>query len=451
MRTLFGRGETGSISTEQEVISIANNLENHVDGRSTSLREASREFVDQVDGDGFAHGCRESGLMKTIPSWVGADEPETRTLEGVLEKSKMTYTDFPLSPWHDYYDWNFDIELDPQYGYLLSEWYDEDGHLHCEWDTEHFPRWAWPQEGDRVKLIGRWIYDCGHPEDGKHKSELHPVKAMVAIRPDAVPIDHGDRHQRVNEAFVYIGQEGGYWTHDINDQDYAFDLPLPPKPYDEAEPTWRVEAKTDLPVEPEIEPFPPDDPASLRVEIPLEGVTPHPDEYGVVIMGGWTDPRATESEKIHRVRVTVEKLELQSNEDYGSDDWHFYAGVNGRWDVWQGFGGWEKDLGLSVLVDVHSDDEMRISACGFEADLMHNHMGEQLTAGGDAVTWGQIRTANDSEARGIRNAILAQLADTFDNRNEKIDYETKTIDPSFRGHGTIDTGDYTLHYRVEEQ
>ncbi len=58
--------------------------------------------------------------------------------------------------------------------------------MHCEWDTgkmttRSFPQWAWPQEGDRIWMVGRWIYDCGHPEKG-HRTEIHPPKAVAALR-----------------------------------------------------------------------------------------------------------------------------------------------------------------------------------------------------------------------------------------------------------------------------
>ena len=63
-----------------------------------------------------------------------------------------------------------------------------------------------------------------------------------------------------------------------------------------------------LPVEPQITPYPTDDPRALRVVIPLSQARDHPEEYGAVIAGGWSDSRGAESRRIQRIRVRVTKI-----------------------------------------------------------------------------------------------------------------------------------------------
>lgn len=149
MRDLFSRqGIAG------EVISLRHSLVNHPEGLKMSLREAHRRLLTPADGDGFSRGCRrpesvkiglsipvvdftlfEQGIGGVLPSWVPIAgtthifrEPttgetgfradfagETRTLEGILVRSKIAANDFPFKPWHTYYDWNFDVRVDTQY------------------------------------------------------------------------------------------------------------------------------------------------------------------------------------------------------------------------------------------------------------------------------------------------------------------------------------------------
>ena len=53
------------------------------------------------------------------------------------------------------------------------------------------PEFVWPGGGDRIWVMGRWIFDCGHPgvpeqavQDRfvKYSTEIHPPRAMVTFR-----------------------------------------------------------------------------------------------------------------------------------------------------------------------------------------------------------------------------------------------------------------------------
>ncbi len=388
------------------------------------------------------------------PDYAG----ETPTVEGIVTKSKVASNDFPFQPWHTYYDWNFHVRFDKQYKYLYSPANKNDD-IECEWDTAFLPRWAWPQVGQRVWIVGRWIYDCGHPENNQHRSELHPPKAVASFRTEAVKFRENRGLTRANNAILYIGQNGGYWRQPINDQDYAFDLYLPPKPYREAVPVWKVASQTgSLPVQPQITPYPAGNPRVLRVVIPLKGVTPHPREYGAIISGGWSDPRGTESAKIKRLRVTVEKFFRDANLDsYSSDEWYQYVGINGRWRVWQSRGGGDSEtLNYSVVLNLHPDDRIHIAACcGFEADPIHDLMGKRIgLSWAEIVASGKDSTQAKNSAKKIRDGFLSLGSDLLGGggiENDAIRAFSKILPPQARRPDKDPSaeGDYRLQYKIE--
>ncbi len=86
-----------------------------------------------------------------------------------------------------------------------------------------------------------------------------------------------------------------------------------------------------LPVPPKITPFPAGEPRALRVVIPLTNASPHPEQYGAIIAGGWSDPHGTEVPAIQKVRVRLVKIFMDADYDIGGDEWYVYFGINGRW------------------------------------------------------------------------------------------------------------------------
>jgi hypothetical protein len=472
---LFSRQDIATSAGQRggEIISVRNSLANHIQGFEIGLREAHRRFLTPADGNGRARGCHDPSqliagdLAYAVPSWVPAHDHETRTVEGILRKSKVTHKDFPLKPWHTYYDWNFFVRVDKQYTYLLSksniQYAEEDlepGDFECEWDTGFLPSWAWPQDGDRIWMVGRWIYDCGHPEIDEHgikvyRTEIHPPKAVASFRREAIQFAGNSGPTRANNAVLYIGQKGGYWQQSINDQDYAFDLYLPAKPYAEAVPVWNIVPMTgNLPVQPNITPYPADEPKVLRVVIPLRSATPHPEEYGAIISAGWSDPRQTESVSIQRVRVRVIKLYIDSFYDISPDEWHIYIGINGRWRVHRGLSGPEEELDFSVDLDLHPDDKIHLTACGFEEDILHDYMGDA-----SEYTWDQISDRNLNQARReeIEDDVFWQLAGSINDENDVIGYFSifhPSTDRSVRvpfNRTSRDLSDYRIVYLIEDR
>ncbi len=441
-----------------EIISLRNSLANHPSVTSTGLRGTCERLLKPADGNGYARGCHKPSqavagkLAYVVPAWVSVDNQETRTVEGKLTRSNIARTDFPLRPWHTYYDWNFHIQVDNQYTYLLSmsNIQDHKEDFECEWETTFLPEWAWPQDGNRIWMVGRWIYDCGHPEDNGHKTEIHPPKAVASFRSEAVQFPGNSGPTRANNAVLYIGGKGGYWNQPINDQDYAFDLYLPPKPYAEAAPRWTCIPMTGvLPVAPRITPYPTYDPKALRVVIPLKGVTPTPEQYGAILSAGWSDPRGTESAAIQRVRVRVTKIYMDTDYDTDGDEWYVYIGVNGRWKVYRSISGSMKSLDISVELDLHPADQILLTANGFEANPMHNYMGDN-----SGYTWEQISDPNITQKRReeIEDHVFWQLSGSFNYENKALGHFWKTHNSTERGSFPLfpsKENDYRLEYTIE--
>ena len=490
MKDLFSRQEIVG-----EIISLRNSLANHPEGLKMSLREAHKRLLAFADGNGFSRGCRRSEAIKidfvvgekelgeVIPQWVPVAGTttlvrdnitgerrfredfagETRTVEGILARSHITYEDFPFKTYHTYYDWNFHVRYDKQYTYLISP-VNHEGEMECEWDTAFLPSWAWPQDGDRVWLVGRWIYDCGHPKNNLHRSELHPIKAVASFRTQATDFAGNSGPTRANHAILFIGRDGGYWRQPINDQDYAFDLYLPPKPYAEAVPRFKVVPQTGtLPVQPQITPFPANEPRALRVVIPLKGVEPHPENYGVIISAGWSDPRGTEAAAVKRFRVTVEEILMDANLDpdaFDKDEWYVYVGINGRWKVWKSLSGESHKLNYSVELPLHPSDQIHITACGFEADEINGLMGRDIGLSfAELFDLGRLRDNAEKIRDGFLSLGISGLGtgkfwEEFNINNEPLDRDSffSQFHPP-QGLDTVTVASpqkgYRLRYKIE--
>jgi hypothetical protein len=434
------------------------------------------EVREPIDGDGIARGCRdpdsvrievagvdiaelldEPGLGGLIPSWVQAtptprSRPSAapRVVEGRLDDSYIATSDWPLKPWHTNYDWDMYLRVDPQYGDLLSVANDQ-GILECEWDSEYLPSWAWPQRGQRVWIMGRWIYDCGHPnEEGDCRTEIHPPRAIASFRSEAVQFSGNPGPVRATTAVLYIGRRGGYWTSPINDRDYEFTLPLPAKPSSSAVPRVKVSSMTgSLPVSPQVT-LSSTSPPIMNVKIPLTGLTPHPTEYGAIISCGWTDPAGTESRKIIPVNVRVEKIFMDANLDpLGADEWYVFVCINGRWRKYEGIGGDTETLNHSVKLDLHPLDRITISVCGFEADTLHDLMGKSTDIPPDRVSAKTTDSQATAVARTIRDKFLAASI-TGLNQNDEFTRMFEQESPTTRGtfRRISDDQAYRLQYTI---
>ena len=121
------------------------------------------------------------GVVSAVPAWLG---------------SHPTDVDDPVT--HDSFDFLVNLKADAPYDFLLggnpsastgnfAGESEEAGRLHTEWEEAAFLSFAWPQPGDRVELLGSWVWDCGHWQGGGERTELHPFRS-VWVAPPLAPV-----------------------------------------------------------------------------------------------------------------------------------------------------------------------------------------------------------------------------------------------------------------------
>jgi len=165
--------------------------------------------------EALADGCGRNytdQLLKKIPTWVYVGDqaapatgppPPPQRLEGVI--SSRYYPDFAvhpteedLPPIHRSYDFNFDVLPDAGYRDLMggdpvqhtgnyAGSGPSTGRVHVEREQVVLPRFAWPERGDRVAIVGSWIWDCGHWIPGGERTEIHSYRALWVTRRAGAP------------------------------------------------------------------------------------------------------------------------------------------------------------------------------------------------------------------------------------------------------------------------
>jgi hypothetical protein len=166
-------------------------------------------------------------VRREIPTWVYVNDhdapatgppPQQQRLEGVVSSryypqlaSHPTEEDLPTV--HRAYDFNFDVLPDRAYRGLLGG--DPAAHtgnfegrgpsagrVHVEREQTALPSFAWPEPGDRVALVGSWIWDCGHWLPGGERTEIHSYRALWVERSGA-----GEGDLVVSNDKTYAGVE----------------------------------------------------------------------------------------------------------------------------------------------------------------------------------------------------------------------------------------------------
>ncbi len=366
-------------------------------------------------------GCYPQGLRGQLPSPLDQIEqivlvnPEWAPVENgqVIDSKPVlvhgvahvphgdTGGDYPAN--HVFSDHTAQLELDEADRWLLGTGnFDSAGEARLEYECESgkCPDWAWLGEGDRVVALGRWIFDCGHPNaepghcsgatdeecildgdcgDGqtctgavfRYSTEIHPPQATAVIRagrggvvsdePDAAPTaatrvdvwvnaDAGAAGDRCSLSHVepladVIVKHDCYPLSQpvapINDYDFPFDVPLPPKPSASAKPTWRVVPR-DLrhanAIAARLEVVPrtggADPHLAMTVRMTQPAATGLPTGYAATIYAGWQE--AGPGDLTH-VRVTVEKVAIANALQPATPvvrevkTWRLQTAVNGEW------------------------------------------------------------------------------------------------------------------------
>jgi hypothetical protein len=146
-------------------------------------------------------------VRREIPTWVYVNDhdapptgppPPQQRLEGVVSSryfpqlaSHPTEEDLPTV--HRAYDFNFDVLPDREYrGLFGGDPAAQTGNfqgkgastdrIHVEREQSALPSFAWPEPGDRVALVGSWIWDCGHWIPGGERTEIHSYRALWVVR-----------------------------------------------------------------------------------------------------------------------------------------------------------------------------------------------------------------------------------------------------------------------------
>jgi hypothetical protein len=385
----------------------------------------------------LADGCQRNpaGLLTfTSPEWVYVyKESEPRVVEGTAVSTHTAGGDLPEG--HDSYDLNSNINVDPAYAYLLATGNfagngEETGRLHVEWETGTVPTFVWPTENDRVKLWGSWIWDCGHwgqstrdpdyflPGSGEtpgstnvpgERTEFHPMRAMVVTR--------GNPYQPTTtetESDVFISSDGtiahaeeqcalehppppgassygpdysacmqdtSKRRQPVNDRDYTFFVPAPPKPSATATLRWRVVSR--------ISGGPPENvqvqPNGISVTVPFAGFGSNTAAlaYGKSFFVGWSQDPTPPTHLVVKFQELRVIHSLDPNPDRGTQtgtppgEYNLYADVNGYWQFlnnWApGLGavsdGQLFDLGRKVDIYVPAGKGLRLFVHGRECDL----------------------------------------------------------------------------------
>lgn len=381
-------------------------------------------------------GCQRNpaGLLAfTSPEWVYVyREPTARVVEGTARSTHTAGGDLPEG--HDWYDLNSNIDVDSPYAYLLGTANlitggEEQNRLHVEWETGTVPTYVWPTEGDRVKLWGSWIWDCGHwgqdyrdpdyflPGTGEtpfstdvrgEQTEFHPMQAMVVTRAtpyrpsvsetetDVFISNQGTlAHAEEQCAFEHPAASPDSYGPDytacvndptkqrqpVNDRNYTFFVPAPPKPSPSATLRYRV-----------VDMIGGNGPREsvqvlsngINVTIPFQGFGDNvlPLRYGKSFFVRW---QGTAKPPTH-LQVNLKTLKVNDSldpsfdrpgTDYPPGEYNLYLDINGYWRLLNDWApglaavsdGQKFQLDRTVDIYVPPDRGVRVFTHGRECDL----------------------------------------------------------------------------------
>lgn len=171
-----------------------------------------------------ADGCARSRTLefsRLAPGWayVGdknapatSPSPAPQWLAGVVQAngaspdaSHPSGGDDPTT--HDSFDLNFNVLPDAAYTGLMGTGNaagegEETNRVHLERETKYEPTWTWPDAGDRVQVLGSWVWDCGHWDPGGERTEIHPYRALWDERVPSTRSPYGE-----SEGDLYVSTD----------------------------------------------------------------------------------------------------------------------------------------------------------------------------------------------------------------------------------------------------
>ncbi len=137
----------------------------------------------------------------------------------------VTSTDAPYA--HYAHDVNAFLTVDAAYRNLLSTGafvfgsQNELGNMEVEWEHSALPLWAFPAAFDRMKVWGSHIFDCGHGDPDKYRTEIHPPVGWVLYRNTA---NQSDRDAPPNTA-AKRDENPWHWYEPTDHQGIGTTLP----------------------------------------------------------------------------------------------------------------------------------------------------------------------------------------------------------------------------------
>ncbi len=342
-------------------------------------------------------------------------------LEGTCISAFLTLTDDCLS--HDFYDYNQETLVDPNYRCLIADGSDQ---LHCEREAISLPQWVWPTggnpadrtDGDHVWMAGPFIYDCGHCDGGSDLTgcytEIHPILALASIRnrPDTLAASGTSGAIAATRADIWISGDAGCanaiqcgddnancgspWPTanlcgvTINpfpvNKNWHITMALPPRPSPTALPVWRFEARPGdgLPsIVPSVTLIPallsggPRD--SLAIDIDMTSAALG-QNFGRGIVAGWKPGWSVTP--IHHFQVALDSLLIYDDLDAfpaGVGEWYFSVDVNGVWQQllgnirqtqWTDCDNGQVFAWTNKVVDLYvpDDGQITLNSTGFDDD-----------------------------------------------------------------------------------
>jgi hypothetical protein len=244
-------------------------------GAAATLATTAREQrAADPEVDARPDGCGRDYLKQTqrqIPTWVYvgdrdapalAPPPPLRRLDGVVSSAyerelavHPTPEDLPTI--HRSYDLNVNVLPDAADRDLLGGSAtlrtgnfagkgESTARVHVEREQGATPFFVWPEAGDRVSLVGAWIWDCGHWTPGGERTEIHPFDVLWVDRREHWPQAEGDLFVSTDKTFTGVEADCAHTAkgavavfqaclatrpawQDVNGS-YRFRLSLPPRP-----------------------------------------------------------------------------------------------------------------------------------------------------------------------------------------------------------------------------
>jgi hypothetical protein len=134
----------------------------------------------------------------------------------------------------------------------------------------------------------------------------------------------------------------------------------------------------------------------------------------------------------------------------GSDEWSLYVGINGRWKVLHNQSGDVSAVNHSLLLDLHPNDRIRITVCGYEADTADDFMGRQSRVNPILVGSPSPSNAAADAAGKIRNAFLSGIFNGPPEEDDAIStFFHESVPPIGPGKATVREHNPGKDYRVE--